>query len=701
MTSARSASLSLPHGDVERDLLLLRELREDGALPLAARAGPRGESPPRRASCPGREETLSQSTAMVRPNPRHASHAPTGELYGEETRARPDRTPARTSGTRGHARSACAPSLRRKRGAVDRARPVQRRRSAHSSARPRPRPPKRPRSRVAIVVFRSSRSIRDRPRPRAASPRRRPRSVAPYRCREARRIRGNRRYPSRTRAVTKLEKIVRALGVHGVALTSARDPSHSRTIRLAASSGDAADRGQPAGRARRNRLASEEGPRGTAPDPPSSRGSSDWTSRARAPIDGDRGGDRIQGVDVGTLEPLEELARVGAEALDETPLSFRVERGRLRAMICHDPLGPVSATSWPELERGDRRREGCACAAPVRRTGSTRGGRCGARSPKRKRADGAITGEGVARALRLERNAHAKTRPQGCIHESDRSSVRRDDRRVRKRETEPRSLRRGPSRADRRYAPRSPSRETPVVHRRRSRPSVRRLDRRTRVSGSWALEARWRGWHSRRGRGASGSRKSGVPPVRGGRPGSCRPPTSPRRVRSRRVPRRALRRGENGFSVSRVPSRERHQVVDDGVSETRAPFDLQQDRSARRGILARNGTDVRRDHLKRVAEFMRHLRRDLADGEESLASVVRFAVHSSKLARSGASRVTNPSRVVPGHAPSFGVGSPTTEKTCRLVGVRVPGGLACVWRRGTFNVGTEERVQDPQPARSS
>ena len=46
----------------------------------------------------------------------------------------------------------------------------------------------------------------------------------------------------------------------------------------------------------------------------------------RAAIDGDARGDRIERVHRGAVEPLEELPRVRAEALDETPLAFGVQR---------------------------------------------------------------------------------------------------------------------------------------------------------------------------------------------------------------------------------------------------------------------------------------------------------------------------------------------------------------------------------------
>ena len=46
----------------------------------------------------------------------------------------------------------------------------------------------------------------------------------------------------------------------------------------------------------------------------------------RAAIDGDGGGDRLEGIHRRALEALEKLPRVGAEALDEAPLPFGVER---------------------------------------------------------------------------------------------------------------------------------------------------------------------------------------------------------------------------------------------------------------------------------------------------------------------------------------------------------------------------------------
>ncbi len=67
----------------------------------------------------------------------------------------------------------------------------------------------------------------------------------------------------------------------------------------------------------------------------------------RAPIDGDGRGDGLERADGRTLEALEELPRVRAEALDEAPLALRVERVQRERGLA----GPAGAGQGDELAR--------------------------------------------------------------------------------------------------------------------------------------------------------------------------------------------------------------------------------------------------------------------------------------------------------------------------------------------------------------
>jgi hypothetical protein len=74
--------------------------------------------------------------------------------------------------------------------------------------------------------------------------------------------------------------------------------------------------------------------------------------------------------------------------------------------------------------------------------------------------------------------------------------------------------------------------------------------------------------------------------------------------------------GASGFATG-----ERHEVIDNGVSDARVTLNLEEHGPARGWVLPRE-VRVRRNHLQDVPKLVRDLRRDLPDRDQSFASVI-------------------------------------------------------------------------------
>ena len=91
---------------------------------------------------------------------------------------------------------------------------------------------------------------------------------------------------------------------------------------------------------------------------------------------------------------------------------------------------------------------------------------------------------------------------------------------------------------------------------------------------------------------------------------------------------------QDGLGVGRLSARERHQVVDDGMSEPGVALDLGDVGGAARGILPR---EIRAcgDHLQNVSELVRDFGSDLSDRDEALSRCLVVCLHSGSVTEPG------------------------------------------------------------------